>query len=61
MTNKWLIELRHHCPGTPVVLLGLKSDLREGGGGGAREGGREGSIVSFEEAQALAKEIGKLE
>merc|ERR1711916_420489 len=26
---KWNPELKHHCPDTPRVLVGLKTDLRE--------------------------------
>eukprot|EP00731_Ephydatia_muelleri_P028303 Em0019g1176a len=27
--NKWHAELRHHCPNTPLVLVGTKLDLRD--------------------------------
>jgi Ras-related C3 botulinum toxin substrate 1 len=27
--DKWLAETRHHCPGVPAVLVGMKSDLEE--------------------------------
>ena len=26
--NKWIPELRQHCPNTPIILTGTKSDLR---------------------------------
>ncbi|XP_054158597.1 ras-related C3 botulinum toxin substrate 1-like [Oppia nitens] len=26
---KWVPEIRHHCPDVPLVLVGLKSDLRD--------------------------------
>lgn len=26
---KWMPEIRHHCPNTPVLLVGTKVDLRE--------------------------------
>lgn len=27
--EKWIIEVNHHCPNTPCILVGLKRDLRE--------------------------------
>merc|ERR1712176_1390864 len=27
--NKWLPEIRHHCPNSPFLLVGTKSDLRK--------------------------------
>eukprot|EP01113_Clastostelium_recurvatum_P042671 TRINITY_DN6934_c1_g1_i3.p1 TRINITY_DN6934_c1_g1~~TRINITY_DN6934_c1_g1_i3.p1 ORF type:complete len:326 (-),score=49.83 TRINITY_DN6934_c1_g1_i3:158-1135(-) len=30
---KWYNELRHHCPNIPIVLVGTKCDLRDGGDG----------------------------
>lgn len=29
VTEKWLVELRNHCPNVPIVLCGTKLDLRE--------------------------------
>jgi small GTP-binding protein len=26
--SKWIPEIRHHCPDTPFILVGTKSDLR---------------------------------
>ena len=26
--DRWLVEVRHHCPKTPILLVGTKSDLR---------------------------------
>merc|ERR1712232_144796 len=26
---KWIPEIRHHCPNTPIVLIATKSDLRD--------------------------------
>mmetsp|Transcript_43260 Transcript_43260/g.71472 ORF Transcript_43260/g.71472 Transcript_43260/m.71472 type:complete len:193 (+) Transcript_43260:66-644(+) len=28
---RWLPELKHHCPDTPIVLIGTKNDIREHG------------------------------
>ena len=27
--SKWYPEIQHHCPGTPIILVGTKSDLRD--------------------------------
>jgi GTPase SAR1 family protein len=27
--QKWLPEVRHHCPETPILLVATKSDLRD--------------------------------
>jgi GTPase SAR1 family protein len=29
ITDKWVPEVRHFCPNVPVLLLGLKMDVRE--------------------------------
>eukprot|EP01090_Pellita_catalonica_P005355 TRINITY_DN1532_c0_g1_i1.p1 TRINITY_DN1532_c0_g1~~TRINITY_DN1532_c0_g1_i1.p1 ORF type:complete len:191 (-),score=38.44 TRINITY_DN1532_c0_g1_i1:81-653(-) len=44
----WLPELKHHCPGTPIILVGTKSDLKEGSSDGIKQ----------EEGEKLAKLIG---
>ena len=47
--HKWYPEIKHFCPDVPSILVGMKSDLREG----AQE------IITPEEAQQLAKEQGE--
>ena len=27
--DKWIPEVTHHCPDTPIILVGTQSDLRE--------------------------------
>jgi small GTP-binding protein len=27
--NMWVLELKEHCPSTPYILVGMKSDLRD--------------------------------
>ena len=29
VVSKWYKEINNHCPGTPIVLVGTKADLRE--------------------------------
>ena len=48
--SKWLPEVRHYIPDAHVVLLALKSDLKDT----AR------SIVTYDEGYQLAKEEGTL-
>jgi len=49
--HKWIPEIRTHCPDIPYLLIGTKSDLREGSS----------NVVSMEEGQRLAKDIGALQ
>ena len=37
VNKKWLPEIRHHCPNTPFLLVGTKSDLRKDGYAGREE------------------------
>ena len=45
---------RHFCPGTPVVLVGMKSDLREG----VQNSSRPINLVSRDNIEQVAKETG---
>jgi len=44
--TKWVPELQHHSPETPIVLCGTKSDLRKEG------------CVSTEQGKKMARDIG---
>ena len=56
---KWAPEVKHFCPGTPIMLLGMKGDLRTSGDSGSNSGnGRPQQMVDAAAAQELAKEIG---
>lgn len=56
--QKWAPEVKHYCPQTPIVLVGLKGDLRAQTDGRTSHGdGR--TMVSKDEACQMAKEIGK--
>jgi len=32
VSDTWMRELKHHCPHTPIILVGTKIDLRKSGG-----------------------------
>jgi hypothetical protein len=55
---KWMPEILHHCPNTPIVLCGLKLDLREDGNTLERLRERGMRPITTERGQAMAKEIG---
>jgi len=44
--TRWVPELQHYSPGTPIILVGTKKDMKEDGKG-----------VSSEDGQRLAMEI----
>lgn len=52
--EKWLVEVRANCPDVPVILVGLKRDLRDDA---SVESGGEG-FVRPEEGQRAASEMG---
>ncbi|KAI2805009.1 hypothetical protein RDWZM_008248 [Blomia tropicalis] len=55
---KWYPEISHHCPSTPIILVGTKSDLREDPIQMEKLKGRKQSPISYAQGLALAKEIG---
>ena len=55
---KWYPELQHHCPNTPIVLVGTKTDLRNDSVSVEKLAERGLSPVTPREAEALAKELG---
>jgi small GTP-binding protein len=55
--HKWIQEIRHFCPGTPVVLVGMKKDLRQKSGAD-RNSSR--PLVPEQTARQVAKEIGAI-
>jgi Ras-related C3 botulinum toxin substrate 1 len=48
--NKWIPELKHHCPGAPILMVGLKSDLRNAAG--------DRPVVTRADAERVAKDCG---
>lgn len=55
--EKWSPEVKHHCPNTPLMLVGMKSDLRESDQS-HDSGSSRGRFVTPQEAKEMAKEIG---
>eukprot|EP00298_Acanthocystis_sp_HF-20_P014104 c20637_g1_i1.p1 GENE.c20637_g1_i1~~c20637_g1_i1.p1 ORF type:complete len:193 (-),score=91.50 c20637_g1_i1:175-753(-) len=55
---KWMPEISHHAPGTPIILVGTKSDLRNDSKmiDNLRSKGQ--AMVTKEEAESMAKSIG---
>eukprot|EP00121_Abeoforma_whisleri_P002461 Awhi_evm1s2208 len=45
--TKWVTEVKHYCPSDPIVLCGLKADMRES----------ETGCITAEEGQALANKL----
>ena len=56
--SKWWPEIQHHAPGVPIILVGTKSDLRQDEGMLQQLQAKGQRVISVEEAQARAKEIG---
>jgi len=52
VTERWLPEIRHHLPRAPVILIGMKADLRDNAAGG------HSSPIPREQCQAVASQSG---
>lgn len=55
---KWVPELTHHAPNTPMLLVGTKIDLRGDSEAMERLRERGQSMITYEQGVGLAKEIG---
>jgi len=58
VTNKWIEEAQERCAGVPIILVGLKKDLRDDEN--AREEMRKKSLqfVQSSHAETVSKQIG---
>ncbi len=54
---KWIPEIRHSCPESPILLVGTKSDLRDDQQIAAALAQRGQQMISVEDAQRLARDI----
>lgn len=55
--NKWHPEIKHHAPGVPFILVGLKTDLRKDQDMIRNLQAKRQSMITQEEGQALADEL----
>jgi len=54
---KWYPEVSHHCPNTPIILVGTKLDLREDRETLEKLKERRLSPINYPQGLAMAKEI----
>jgi len=58
VTQKWTPELKHHCPGVPMILVGTKLDLRSDANTVQKLREKNQTPITFEEGLDRAKTIG---
>jgi len=56
--SKWYPEIRHHCPHTPIILVGTKLDLRNDKGTIKSLKDIKEFPVTYPQGHGLAKKIG---
>uniref|UniRef100_UPI003AAA853A ras-related C3 botulinum toxin substrate 2-like isoform X2 n=1 Tax=Centroberyx gerrardi TaxID=166262 RepID=UPI003AAA853A len=54
---KWYPEVRHHCPSTPIILVGTKLDLRDEKETVEKLKEKKLAPITYPQGLALAKEI----
>jgi Ras-related C3 botulinum toxin substrate 1 len=54
---KWVPEIRHHCPTTPIVLVGTKIDLRDDPEAISRLRARNLEPLTYEHGLKLMREV----
>jgi len=59
--SKWYPEIQHHCQGTPIVLVGTKSDLRGDQAMTSQLASKGLKMIEKEQANVLAREINAVE
>ncbi|XP_074177094.1 ras-related C3 botulinum toxin substrate 3 isoform X2 [Rhinolophus sinicus] len=57
---KWYPEVRHHCPHTPILLVGTKLDLRDDKDTIERLRDKKLAPITYPQGLAMAREIGEL-
>jgi cell division control protein 42 len=59
--EKWIPEILHHCPKTPLLIIGTQVDLREDNAYIAKLAKQNKKPISYEQGKALAKELKAVE
>jgi len=54
---KWYPEVSHHCPNTPLILVGTKVDLREDTGTVEKLASKKQAPITFEQGLSMVSEI----
>ena len=57
VVNKWHLELSHHCPNVPIILVGTKSDLRNDKETISKLKGKDFVPITYEQGVDKAKQI----
>ncbi|XP_076072312.1 ras-related C3 botulinum toxin substrate 2-like [Mytilus galloprovincialis] len=58
VNQRWIPEVRHHCPSTPIVLVGTKVDMRQDEcPRKSKHIDKNSNLVSFSEGQSLANKV----
>lgn len=57
---QWYHEVRHHCPNTPIILVGTKLDLRDDKDTIEKLKEKKLSPIIYPQGLAMAKEISQL-
>uniref|UniRef100_A0A6B2LQD0 Uncharacterized protein n=1 Tax=Arcella intermedia TaxID=1963864 RepID=A0A6B2LQD0_9EUKA len=55
--EKWYPEVSHHCPNTPIILVGTKVDLREDAGTIEKLASKKQAPISYEQGLQMVQEI----
>lgn len=55
---QWYPEVRHHCPSTPIILVGTKLDLRDDKDTIEKLKEKKLAPITYPQGLALAKDIG---
>ena len=58
MNERWYPELNHHCPGTPIILVWTKEDLRDDSEVISHLATRDLSPITYQQGLECARDIG---